>query len=73
MLEKLLESLDLGAVSINVMIGNILGMRIVYRIIYLGIFIVRNIQLFLIKPIVNILRKGETTGGEHLKHIFSPA
>lgn len=47
MLEKLLESLDLGAVSINVMIGNILGMRIVYRIIYLGIFIVKNIQLFL--------------------------
>lgn len=47
MLEKLLESLDLGAVSINVMIGNILGMRIVYKNIDLDIFMVGNIQVSL--------------------------
>ena len=45
--EKLLGCLDLGGTTINVMIGNILGIRIVFRNIYLDIFIVGNIQLSL--------------------------
>ena len=40
-------SLGLGGTTINVMIGNILGMRIVLRNIYLDIFIVGNIQVSL--------------------------
>ena len=47
MLEKLLGSLGLGGITINVMIGNILGMRTVSKNIYLDIFIVGNIQAFL--------------------------
>ena len=45
MLEKPLGSLDLGGITINVMIGNILEMRIVFRNNYLDIFIVGNIQV----------------------------
>ena len=44
-LEKPLGSLDLGGITINVMIGNILEMRIVFRNNYLDIFIVGNIQV----------------------------
>ena len=47
MLEKPLGSLGLGGITINVMIGNILGMRTVSKNIYLDIFIVGNIQVFL--------------------------
>ena len=47
MLEKPLGSLGLGGTTINVMIGNILGMRIVSKNIYLDIFIVGNIQFSL--------------------------
>ena len=47
MLEKPLGSLGLGGITINVMIGNILGMRTVSKNIYLDIFIVGNIQAFL--------------------------
>ena len=47
MMEKPVGSLVLGGITINVMIGNILGMRIVFRNIYLDIFIVGNIQLSL--------------------------
>ena len=47
MLEKLLGSLGLGGITINVMIGNILGMKIVFRNIYLDIFIAGNIQVSL--------------------------
>ena len=44
MLEKPLGSLGLGGRAINVMIGNILGMRIVSKNIYLNIFIVATMQ-----------------------------
>ena len=47
MLDKPLGSLGLGETIINVMIGNILGMRIVSKNIYLDIFIVGNIQVSL--------------------------
>ena len=47
MLEKPLGSLGLGGTAINVMIGNILGMRIVSKNIYLDVFIVGNIQISL--------------------------
>ena len=47
MLEKPLGSLGLGGTTINVMIGNILGMKIVYKNIYLDIFIVGNIEVSL--------------------------
>ena len=47
MLDKPLGSLGLVETIINVMIGNILGMRIVSKNIYLDIFIVGNIQVFL--------------------------
>ena len=47
MLEKQLGSLGLGGTTISVMTGNILGMRIVSKNIYLDIFIVGNIQVFL--------------------------
>ena len=42
-----LEILGLGGTTINVMIGNILGMRIVFTNIYLDISIVGNIQVSL--------------------------
>ena len=41
---KPLGSLGLGGRAINVMIGNILGMRIVSKNIYLNIFIVASMQ-----------------------------
>ena len=44
---KLLRSLGLGRITINVMIGNILVMRIVFRDIYLDIFLVGNMQVSL--------------------------
>ena len=47
MLEKPPGSLGLGVITINVIIGNILGMRIVSKNIYLDIFIVGNIQVSL--------------------------
>ena len=47
MLEKPLGSLVSGGTTIDVMTGNILGMRIVFRNIYLDIFIVGNIQVSL--------------------------
>ena len=47
MLEKSLGSLGSGGTTIDVMTGNILGMRIVFRNIYLDIFIVGNIQVSL--------------------------
>ena len=47
MLEKPLGSLGLSGTTVNVMIGNKLGMRIVYKNIYLDIFIVGNIQISL--------------------------
>ena len=47
MLEKPLGSLGLSGTTVNVMIGNKLGMRIVYKNIYLDIFIVGNIQVSL--------------------------
>ena len=47
MLEKPLGSLGLGGITINVIIGNILGMRVVFRSIYLEILIVGNIQVSL--------------------------
>ena len=47
MLEKPLGSLGLIGININVMIGKILGMRIVFRSNYLDIFIVGNIQVSL--------------------------
>ena len=47
MLEKPLGSLGSGGTTIDVMTGNILGMRIVFRNIYLDIFIVGNIQVSL--------------------------
>ena len=47
MLEKPLGSLGLRGTTINAVIGNILGMRIVSKNIYLDIFIVRNIQVSL--------------------------
>ena len=47
MSEKALRSLVLGGTTINVIIGNILEMRIVFRNIYLGIFIVGNIHVSL--------------------------
>ena len=46
-LEKPLGSLDLSRTTINVMIANIIGMKIVFRKIYLDIFIVGNIQISL--------------------------
>ena len=46
-LEKPLGSLGSGGTTIDVMTGNILGMRIVFRNIYLDIFIVGNIQVSL--------------------------
>ena len=46
-LEKPLESSGLGGTTIDIMTGNILGMRIVFRNIYLDIFIVGNIQVSL--------------------------
>ena len=42
MLEKTLGSLGLGEITINVTIGNIRGIRIVFRTIYLDIFLIRN-------------------------------
>ena len=42
-----MRSLGLGGTTINVMIGNILGMKIVYKNIYLDIFIVGNIEVSL--------------------------
>ena len=45
MLEKPLGSLGLGETTTNVMVGNILGMRIVSKNIYLDIFIVGNMQV----------------------------
>ena len=50
MLQKPLESLGLGGTTINVMIGNILGRRIVFRNIYLVILIVENMQVSLKIP-----------------------
>ena len=47
MLEKPLASLRLGGITVNVMIGNILGMRTVFRNIYLDSFIVENIKVSL--------------------------
>ena len=47
MFEKLLGSLGLGGTTINIMIGNILGMMRVFRNIYLDIFIVGNMQVSL--------------------------
>ena len=47
MLEKPLGSLGLGETTKNVMIGNIPGIRIVFRKIYLDIFIVGYIQVSL--------------------------
>ena len=47
MMEKPVGSLVLGGITISVITGNILGMRIVFRNIYLDIFIVGNIQLSL--------------------------
>ena len=46
MLEKPLGSLGLGGTTITVMMGNILGMRIVFRNICLDIFIVGKIKVF---------------------------
>ena len=46
-LEKPLGSLGLDGITINVIIGNILGMRVVFRSIYLEILIVGNIQVSL--------------------------
>ena len=43
-LEKALGKLGIGGTTINVMIGNMCEKRIVFRNIYLNIFIVGNIQ-----------------------------
>ena len=47
MLDNPLGILGLGGTIINVTIGNILGMRIVSKNIYLDIFMVGNIQVSL--------------------------
>ena len=45
MLEKPLGSLGLGGTTINVMMGNVIGIRIVSKNIYLDISIVGNMQV----------------------------
>ena len=78
MLDKLLGSLGLDGITINIMIGNVIGMRIVFGNIYLDILdsgehtgFLEIVKITLVdKTDGQILIKKKTAGGHNFSTLF---